>query len=194
MLKIKIKIYKRYIKFRMSLNIVFGPMYSGKSTELIRRIKRDKIIGIKILIINSALDTRYGKNSIITHDNDRVECIQVMNLADISDCLVKNVDKIYIEEAHFFADLVDYVKQWTDIMDKHVIVFGLNGDSSRKPFGNMSSLIPLADDILFLKSYCEICKDTTEALFSKKISLVEGDQIDVGGHNKYIPVCRKHFF
>lgn len=177
----------------MSLHIIFGPMYSGKSTELIRRVKRDKIINVNILIINSSLDTRYGKDHIVTHDNDKIECIQVDNLSDISSSLIRDVQKIYIEESHFFNDLVEYVKYWTDKCEKDVIVFGLNGDASRKPFKNMSDLIPLADEIHFLKSYCEICKDSTEAIFSKKISLIDCEQIDVGGHDKYIPVCRKHY-
>jgi thymidine kinase len=174
----------------MSLTLVLGCMYSGKSTELMRQIKREKIISDKYLIISSKLDTRYGINKIISHDHESFPCISVSNLSEISDSEIKNNDKIFIEEGHFFDDLVEYVSKWVDEYKKEVIVFGLSGDFERKPFKNISELISMADSVKMLKSLCSICNDGTEAIFSKRLS-VSKEKIEVGSHDVYIPVCRE---
>ena len=87
-------------------------------------------------------------------------------------------------------DLVDFVKYSTDILNKHLIVVGLNGDSDRKNFGEIKDIYPLADKITLLTALCLSCKDGTEAIFSKKITNKK-EQIDVGNEDTYIPVCRK---
>jgi thymidine kinase len=172
------------------LEIIVGNMFSGKSTELIRRINVTKSIDKKCLVINYIHDNRYDNNSVATHDNNKINCLKVNKLSDVN---VENYDAIFIDEGQFFTDLLDAVTHWVDILDKYVVVSGLDGDAYRKPFGDIIKLIPICDQINKLTAYCNICKDGTLAPFTKKIT---NDHviIDIGGSDKYLPVCRKCYF
>lgn len=177
----------------MSLHLFIGPMFSGKSTEMIRQIRRERIISPKLLVVSSKLDTRYSaEDYVINHDLDREPCLSVMKLAEITDEQIKGADTIFLEEAQFFEDLLEMVRQWVDKEKKKVIVFGLDGDSERRPFGQVLQLIPLCDSVTRLTSLCEICKDGTPGLFSKRL-VADRTTIHVGSHEVYIPVCRKCF-
>ena len=176
----------------MSLQLIIGCMYSGKSSELIRQTKRLQTIHKSYIIYNSHFDKRYGSNNICTHDQFSIQCQVSENLLpEISTQGFINSVYIFIEEAQFFTDLYEFVKLSVDTYNKHVIVFGLDGDSDRNNFGQIHQLIPLADDITKLKALCNICNDGTLGIFSKKINTQIDAQIDVGSINKYIAVCRK---
>jgi len=173
----------------MSLILHLGPMYSGKSTELIRQVLIESIVNTKFLIINSELDERYTKdNFVYSHSHDKYTCLSVKMLSDIDDNIIEGVSKIYIEESHFFDDLSENVLKWV-ALGKHVNIFGLNGDYARKPFPEINALISHADDIKMYKSKCEICKDGTDAIFSLRLGDSK-DKILVGTKKDYIPVCR----
>ena len=177
----------------MSVHIITGCMFSGKTSEIIKIINRLSKIDKKILIINSNLDDRYAINSIASHDKEMIECTSINNdkLLTVYEMeQYKESEYIIIDEAQFFKDLVDFVNYSTDILNKHLIVVGLNGDSDRKNFGEIKDIYPLADKITLLTALCLSCKDGTEAIFSKKITNKK-EQIDVGNENTYIPVCRK---
>ena len=181
-----------------ALHLITGCMYSGKSSEILKIIRRYKILGKKIMAINHSIDNRYGTNKIISHDRAETECIQVNKLLPIiqfkNDFKIKyhSSDIIIIEEAHFFEDLYKFVIESVDKYNKTVYVAGLNGDYERKPIGQINNLIPLCDTIQKLDALCTICKDGTPAIFTKRI--VDDDtQILVGSQDMYIPVCRKHY-
>lgn len=177
-----------------SIHLILGPMYSGKSTELIRIANQYKSIGKKILAINNKRDTRYGNNKIISHDKLSINCIMVTSLDEIlSDEKYyqefKNADIILIEELQFF-DNIDFITGAADIYNKKIVASGLDGDYLRKPFKSVIDLIPHSDNITKLKSFCKKCSDGTPGIFSKRI-VDSTSTILVGGEETYISVCRK---
>jgi thymidine kinase len=99
---------------------------------------------------------------------------------------------IIIDEAQFFPDIVEFVLWLVEDLQKDVIVVGLDGDANRKPFGRLLELVPIADRITKLKSFCSVCLDGTEALFTFCKSQ-KNEQILVGGSELYMPLCRKHY-
>jgi thymidine kinase len=95
-----------------------------------------------------------------------------------------------IEEGQFFTDLYKYVILWCQT--KRVYIAGLNGDANKQLFGDIHTLIPHADEIIFMKALCKTCNDGTPAIFSKKM-ITNNNLIEVGGSELYSAVCRKHF-
>jgi len=172
------------------LELIIGNMFSGKSTELIRRINREKSIHKRILVINYIDDNRYDTNSVASHDNVKVDCLKVKELNGIKDF---EYDSFFIDEAQFFQDLYTTVLYLVDVKNKHVVISGLDGDAFRSPFGDIIKLIPICDTVDKLTAYCSKCNNGTLAPFTKKLK--RGNEvIDIGGSDKYIPVCRNHYF
>jgi thymidine kinase len=176
------------------LELIVGNMFSGKSTELIRRINREKSINKKIIVINYAGDNRYSTNSIATHNNAKYQCIKLEKLSEITNNLIQQFDSFFIDEGQFFVDIYETVKNLVDNFKKHVVVAGLDGDATRNPFGDLIKLIPIADSVDKLTAYCNKCNNGTIAPFTKKITPESTSIIDIGGSEKYIPVCRMHYF
>ena len=179
----------------MSLTIVLGPMFSGKSSYLLSSIRRFKEIDWSTYIITSNLDKRYTTESKIVNHNQEyaVADASVKNLNIIRDKKEYLESKvIIIEEAQFFSDLVEFVIEAVEVYEKHVIIAGLDGDASRKPFGKILELIPYADSIVKLKALCKKCGDGNEALFTSK-KTHDLATVDIGGSDKYEALCRKHY-
>jgi len=181
------------------LDLIIGNMFSGKSTELIRRINTLKSINKKVLVINYLFDNRYSNdNKIATHDHTFVDSIKTDSLSSLME-LIHNYDSIFIDEGQFFNDLFKFVSICVDKYNKHITVSGLDGDSNRQKFGSILDLIPICDNIIKLKAYCIKCSDGTYGPFTKKIinnseNIPEINQvIDIGGSDKYIAVCRLHY-
>ena len=186
----------------MSLELVIGPMFSGKSSYLLSTIRKYKEIGWPVYIITSSFDKRYTVDTKIVNHNQEscIADIAVKNLKDISDNhLFLEAKVIIIEEGQFFENLVEFVLKAVEIYGKRLIVAGLDGDASRKPFGEILDLIPYCDNIIKLKALCKICCADgiiTDALFtSKKGSIDESNNsiINVGGSDKYEALCRIHY-
>ena len=179
----------------MSLQLVLGCMFSGKSSYLLSSIKKYREIQWPVFIITSNLDDRYTKEvKIVNHNQESCSAdISVKRLSDLTNNRrFLEAKVIIIEEGQFYEDLLPFVLESVELYEKHVIVAGLDGDASRKPFGHLLELIPYCDSIVKLKAFCKECNDGTEALFtSKKIS--NSSIIDVGGADKYEALCRKHF-
>ena len=184
------------------LDLIIGNMFSGKSTELIRRINNLSSINKKIIVINYLYDNRYSSDSVSTHTSISVKCLKVEKLCSIKGEILNNCDYIFIDEGQFFSDLYDFVTYYTDVVNKHIIISGLDGDSNRKKFGQMLDLIPICDSVMKLQAYCINCSDGTYGPFTKKINSLDSldntntntnSPIDIGGKEKYIPVCRYHY-
>jgi thymidine kinase len=164
-------------------------MFSGKTSMLLSKIEQYKN---DIFVITHESDTRYGKNQVISHNNEKQEacmaCSSLMPL--IMSEKLHNSSYVAIEEAQFFKDTVEFVKYIVNNLDKHVFVAGLDGDYAMNPFRNVTDIIPFADVVLKLNARCYICNNT--APFTKRI--VESDQLVlVGAGDCYKPVCRDHF-
>ena len=175
------------------LTALIGCMFAQKTTELLRRIRRYKAIGHSVLVVNYAGDTRYGTNKIASHDVDTYDAICVKWLQDVAHLVESGTYQVVIiDEGQFFNDLYTFVTKWADKLPIHIVVAGLDGDSNRNPFGDMLRLIPHAEAVERLTAFCAECKDGTEAHYSKRISRTV-EQVEIGGADRYIPVCRKHY-
>lgn len=175
----------------MSLEVVCGPMFSGKSSYIYTIVNRYASIGVRTLVIKPTNDTRYSdKPEVVTHDGVKFGCLSTMgHLMNIEQSITDDSDVIIIEEAQFFDDLVLFVRCMVENFGKKVVVVGLDGDSNRKPFGQVLDCIPLADSVTRLTAMCAGCKDGTPGLFSYRKAHV-GGQVLVGGAESYAPYCR----
>lgn len=173
------------------IEIILGCMYSGKSTELIRRCMRYEAIGKNVLLVNHSLDTRTD-DSIKTHNNQKEKAIKVSNLMSIVN-MVEYIDSevIGIDEAQFFEDLYEFVI-YSEKFNKFVIISGLDGDFERKPFGQILQCIPLCDSVVKLSAMDMVDKDGSPAIFSKRIVNSE-NQLLIGATDSYIAVSRKNY-
>ena len=127
----------------MSLEIYCGPMWAGKSSTVLGTLRRYSSIGWKILVVTASIDNRYGEGMIISHDKEKYPALAVEHLVPlVVTPEYKAADLIVIDEAQFLPDLYDFVLNAVDNDKKHVICVGLDGDSDRKPFGDLLRLIP----------------------------------------------------
>ena len=179
----------------MSLSMIMGPMFAGKSTELIKRITSSDA---PKLVINNVIDMRYAITHIATHDGKKIPCVSFEKLEQIYTNYhnynlyqLDEVQEIYIDEAQFFTDLYDVVRDLVLNHRKKVVLSGLDGDFQMKPFSKskMLDLIPLATEILKISAKCYKCDKP--AWYSKRMILSE-EQILVGADNVYQPACLVH--
>ena len=150
------------------IEIILGCMFSGKSTELIRRLSRYEAVGISTLLINSSFDTRTD-DGVKTHNNiikNAKKTRNLMSIVNTDEYITNNV--IGIDEAQFFPDLKEFVLYSEN--NKTIIIAGLDGDSDRQPFGEILECIPFCDEVVKLTALDMVSKDGTKAIFSKRIS------------------------
>lgn len=175
----------------MSLELIIGPMYSGKTSELLRLYNRYKCINKNIIVVTHSIDDRY-REGICSHDAQFCESIILSSLSEIDISMLYYVDVIIVEELQFFDDAFDNIILWVDKLNKTVICAGLDGDFERNPFGDVLKLIPYADKVTKLTALCKKCNNGTPAIFSKRITN-NNKQTIVGGADMYESVCRKHY-
>lgn len=184
----------------MSLELLLGPMFAGKSSALLSIVRRHRALGWSVMVITHAMDRRYGDDpQIVNHDQQRIPATAVDKLVPLMETdEYISARLVVVEEAQFFADLVPFVQKAVDVDGKHVVVVGLDGDSERRPFGRVLDLVPFADRISKLTSFCRLCSDGTPAIFTHaykedaRSSTAEGKAC-VGAGDKYMPMCRKHY-
>ena len=171
----------------MSLEILMGSMFSGKSTELIRRVKRRIAIGRSVRVVNHAIDTRVEGDNVKTHDDCTMTATKVPTL-EID--LLSDVDVIAVDEIQFFSNIKPWVENALKL-GKHVILAGLDGDFKQEKFGELFDVIPLADEVLKLRALCMICNDGTPGPFTQR-TIVDDTQVVVAAADSYRAVCRRH--
>lgn len=169
-----------------SLHLYLGPMYAGKTSQLIRNIDNETII----LDYTEVKSCHMGY--VITHDKDKALCIKLNRLCDLfitTDIemidLFRTAKKILINEAQFFSDLLNFIKIIEGYSVK-VEVYGLDGDFERKPFGQILDIIPWCDSVVKLKGKCCFCNELS--LFSKRIT--NNKEQYLIDETAYRPVCR----
>lgn len=173
----------------MSLHLIVGPMFSGKSTELLREMRRAEIAEKKVILIKHSIDDRYSEDTVIDHSRQvrRKADISVGRLLNVPVKLVEDADVIGIDEGQFFED-IRLAGCWAD-SGKTVYVSALDGDFNRAPFMNITSLIPNAEHIKKLKAICYYCKEAN-ACYSHRVAGVGDDRILIGS-DPYKASCRK---
>ena len=148
---------------------------------------------MKILVIKPAIDKRYSDNKkVVTHNLDSIDCEVCSKLDSFEKAMIEKYQIIAIDEGQFFDDLKRMVLYWVETLQKKVIISGLDGDYQRKPIGQLLELLPYADSFTKHTAFCSVCKDGTPGLFSKRI-VKEGETVVIGGADKYMAVCRKHY-
>ena len=168
------------------LELILGPMFSGKTTRLIELYNEFKNKNINVIAVNFADDTRYHKTMLSTHNNVMIPCIQCHNLNEILHSAdVKNSSVILINEGQFFQDIFEVSVKLVETLQKHVVICGLDGDFKRIKFGRLCDLIPFCDSIVKLHASCS-CGE--KAIFSHRITN-EVEQVVIGSSN-YVPLCR----
>jgi thymidine kinase len=170
------------------LEIILGPMFSGKTSRLLDIYKQCTFCNLPVLVINHVSDTRYDNSLLSTHDKVMIPCIQSKGIMEVvTKEENKQAEVVLINEGQFFPDLYDSVA-WLLQEKKKIYVCGLDGDFKRQKFGQMLDLIPLCDKVTKLVSLCSRCRNGTSAIFSMR--LTDEKEQTVVGSDSYIPVCR----
>ncbi|MCU0388046.1 MAG: thymidine kinase [Chitinophagaceae bacterium] len=172
------------------IEVICGSMFSGKTEELIRRLKRARIANLKVEIFKPAIDVRYDEVNIVSHDENSIHSTPVDNSQKIL-FYAEDVDVVGIDEAQFFDPEITRVCQILAHKGIRVIVAGLDMDYLGNPFGQMPNLLSIADYITKLHAICVKCGNI--ASFSHRLSKENG-QVLLGEKDIYEPLCRKHYF
>lgn len=168
------------------IEVICGAMFSGKTEELIRRLKRAKIANQKVEIFKPRIDTRYDSAKVVSHDENSILAIPVENSHKLIE-LSEGVSVIGIDEAQFFdMDLPD-VCQHLALKGKRVIVAGLDMDYRGKPFGPMPNLLAVAEYITKVHAICQHCGNL--ATHSYRLT-AEDETVVLGEKDRYEPRCR----
>jgi thymidine kinase len=168
------------------IEVICGSMFSGKTEELIRRLKRVKIANLSVQIFKPTIDTRYDETKIVSHDTNAIHSTPVLHATDILK-MAENVDVVGIDEAQFFDNEISAVCETLALRGTRVIVAGLDMDYTGKPFGQMPHLLAVADYITKLHAICMKCGNIANISYRK---VADSDQVLLGEKDFYEPRCR----
>jgi len=169
------------------IEVICGSMFSGKTEELLRRLRRAKIARQKVEIFKPVIDVRYSQEEVVSHDKNSILSTPVEHSSNIL-LLASEVEVVGVDEAQFFdKGLTDVCQQLAD-QGIRVIVAGLDMDFKRIPFGPMPALCAIADDVTKVHAICVRCG----SLASYSHRIVAGEkQVMLGEMHEYQPLCRK---
>lgn len=171
------------------IEVVCGSMFSGKTEELIRRLKRAKIAKMRVEIFKPGIDVRYSEEDVVSHNANALHSTPVGSASEIL-FYSNEADVIGIDEAQFFDDELPNVCQQLADQGKRVIVAGLDMDFTGKPFGPMPTLMAIAEDVTKVHAICIGCGGLAQ--YSHRT--IEGDKLVVLGETEsYEPLCRECF-
>ena len=171
------------------IEVICGSMFSGKTEELIRRLRRAKFARQRVEIFKPVVDVRYSDVNVVSHDENSIPSTPVESAQNIL-LLASNVQVVGIDEAQFFDDgLVDVCNQLAN-SGVRVIVAGLDMDYLGKPFGPMPKLMAIADDVLKVHAVCVRCGALAQ--FSHRLAKTD-KLVLLGETESYEPLCRRCF-
>lgn len=179
-------VFKRVSELGGSIEVICGSMFSGKTEELIRRLRRAQIARLKVEIFKPRTDNRFHDSDIVSHDANSIHSTPVDNSSAIL-LLGSDVHVVGIDEAQFFDDLLPEVCDQLALRGTRVIVAGLDMDYSGKPFGQMPFLLAKADYITKLHAICVKCGNIASYSYRKTDA---GNQFLLGEKDLYEPRCR----
>ncbi|MDP4149422.1 MAG: thymidine kinase [Bacteroidota bacterium] len=172
------------------IEVICGSMFSGKTEELIRRLKRARIANLRTEIFKPSLDKRYHEENIVSHNENAILSTPVDNSQTIL-LLANEVDVIGIDEAQFFDDQLPEVCDQLAFRGIRVIVAGLDMDYAARPFGQMPDLLAKAEYITKLHAICVKCGNIANYSYRKK---EQGGQVLLGEMDIYEPRCRHCYY
>lgn len=171
------------------IEVICGSMFSGKTEELIRRLKRVKIANQKLEIFKPGIDTRYDETDVVSHDQNTIKSTPVPNALQIL-LLAGDVDVVGIDEAQFFDSELPDVCNKLAANGIRVIIAGLDMDYLGKPFGPMPQLMAIADYVTKVHAICMKCGDVATHSYRKSASQ---NLVLLGETDSYEPRCRSCF-
>ena len=174
-----------------SIEVVCGPMFSGKTEELIRRVKRAQIAKQRVQIFKPAIDVRYDENKVVSHSSLKIESEPVESSVEILLKLKDSTRVVAIDEVQFFDE--DIIKVVTKLANRgfRVICAGLDLDFRSVPFGPMPMLLAIADQVQKIQAICTICG----APATRSYRTSDDEQtVLIGETDKYQARCRSHYF
>ena len=169
------------------IEVVCGSMFSGKTEELIRRLRRAQFAKQRVEIFKPAIDVRYSEEDVVSHDQKHIQSTPIESSASIL-LLTSNIDVVGIDEAQFFdMGLVDVCNELA-YRGVRVIIAGLDMDFQGKPFGPMPQLMAIAEDVTKVHAICMRCGSLAQ--YSHRT--IAGDKLVVLGETeRYEPLCRE---
>lgn len=176
------------------LEVIVGSMFSGKSEELIRRVKRAAIAKQNVLVFKPALDHRYGKERVAAHNGLHIDCISVREPVEILSRVDDTIDVLAIDEVQFFGPDVVPVCQLLVRAGKRVITAGLDQDFRGEPFGSVPVLMALAEQVTKLNAICVVCgraASRTQRLIDGKPAKYDDPIILIGATENYEARCSR---
>ncbi|MFA6667292.1 MAG: thymidine kinase [Bacilli bacterium] len=175
------------------IEVITGPMFAGKSEELLRRINRLKYAKKKYLVFKPEIDNRYSNDAVVSHQKHSEKAINVKKGTDILKYITPNLDVVCIDEANFFDESIVDVVDVLANRGLRVIVAGLDQDFRGEPFGSMGTLLCKAEQVTKLTAICPCCgreATMTQRLINGEPASESDPTILVGAEESYEPRCR----
>jgi thymidine kinase len=174
---------------RGTIEVITGSMFSGKTEELIRRLRRARFANLKVEIFKPSLDKRYSDTRVVSHDEKSIVSTPVDNASAIM-LLTGNVDVVGIDEAQFFDNSIIEVCNNLANNGIRVLIAGLDMDFMGNPFGPIPGLLAIADHVTKVHAICMHCGNLAQFSFRKS---EEEQVVLLGEKDKYEPLCRSCF-
>jgi thymidine kinase len=172
------------------VEVICGPMFSGKSEELIRRLRRAQIARQRVQVFKPVIDDRYAEDEIVSHSSQRIQASNVRTARQIYEGVEPRTQVVGIDEAHFYDDEIASVVEELANVGKRVIVAGLDMDYRGEPFDHVTRLLAQAEEITKTLAICMRCGNPA----SRTQRLVSSEErIVVGGARAYEARCRQCF-
>lgn len=176
------------------IEVVVGPMYSGKSEELIRRITRAKIARQKVQVFKPEIDNRYSKEDIVSHNGDKMCAVAIGSSRELLEKVQEDTDVIGVDEVQFFDDgIVQVLKKLAD-NNRRVICAGLDMDFRGEPFGPIAQVMASAEFVDKIQAICIVCGNPatrTQRLINGKPANYTDPIVLIGATESYEARCRK---
>ncbi|WP_077623467.1 thymidine kinase [Sediminibacillus massiliensis] len=177
------------------VELICGSMFSGKSEELIRRVRRATYGNLSVRVFKPAIDDRYAEESVVSHNGNSILARPVASSADILKYMDEDIDVVGIDEVQFFdEEIVEIVDELAN-HGHRVIVAGLDTDFRGEPFGPVPKLMALSESVTKLNAICPVCgspASRTQRLIDGRPASYDDPVILVGASESYEPRCRHH--
>jgi len=170
------------------IEVVAGPMFSGKSEELIRLLRRAAIARQRVQVFKPALDNRYSEGDVVSHSQWRIPCQVVENAAEVRRRLDPRTEVVGIDEAQFFDDELPRICTHLANLGKRIVVAGLDMDYRGVPFGPMPELLAIAEKVQKIQAICARCG--AAAGYTQRLT-EDQERVVVGASDVYEARCRR---
>lgn len=183
-----------YLKQRDGwIEVITGPMFAGKTEELIRRVKRLEFANQNVIVFKPSIDVRYAQGEVVSHNNNRTKSINISSSSEIMKYVADDTDVVAIDEIQFLDEEAVNICEYLADHGKRVIVSGLDRDFRGEPFSFMPRLLSIAEDVTKLTAICVICHTPatrTQRIINHQPASYTDPIILVGALDSYEARCR----